>query len=289
MKKEKNKSIFVIITLFLFIHLFGLALLASEISFTFVDDEPTIAYPQTAIGERPEFQQTYDPLWFILLGVGLGTLLLLGLMRTKKLRFVWKYWYALAIIMASTITLGVFLPSLVAFLLASLLVLAKFKYWQLHNVVELLIYPGLALLLVPLFTLPVVVILLLVISVYDMYAVWKSKHMVLLAKESMKQNIFPGLVIGKPQPLVSSKSGKKKAILGGGDVLFTLLFSGVAFNHYVLLTSFSQAFFLAIIVSVFATLGLVALYLLGSQKKFYPAMPFLTVSCLLGFAFTLLL
>ena len=55
-----------------------------------------------------------------------------------------------------------------------------------------------------------------------MYAVWKSKHMIKLAKFQSDAKIFTGL-------LVPYKEKKKEsfAMLGGGDMAFPLLFSGV--------------------------------------------------------------
>ena len=65
------------------------------------------------------------------------------------------------------------------------------------------------------------------------------------------------------------------AILGGGDIGFPLLFAGVAMKVFG---------FKALIVSGFATLSLLFLFWMSEKKKFYPAMPFLTAGCFLGYA-----
>ena len=71
-------------------------------------------------------------------------------------------------------------------------------------------------------------ILLIILSLYDMYAVWKSKHMVKMAKFQTRSGIFAGLLI----PYGFKKAKKKgmvkvkTAVLGGGDIGFPLLFAG---------------------------------------------------------------
>jgi presenilin-like A22 family membrane protease len=67
---------------------------------------------------------------------------------------------------------------------------------------------------------------------------------------------------------------QKSAILGGGDIAFTLLFSSV------ILLSFG--FFEALIVSVVTTIALSLLLFLAKKDKFYPAMPFLSAGCFIG-------
>ena len=63
-----------------------------------------------------------------------------------------------------------------------------------HNLTEVFIYGGIAALLVPIINLFSAFILLLLISIYDMYAVWKSKHMVSMAKFQSEAKVFAGLL-----------------------------------------------------------------------------------------------
>ena len=68
--------------------------------------------------------------------------------------------------------------------------------------------------------------------------------------------------------------------MGGGDVGFPLIFAGVVLNNYNLIS--------ALIVVLFVSLALLGLMLFGKEKKFYPAMPFLTAGCFLGYLVSLL-
>ncbi len=170
-----------------------------------------------------------------------------------------------------------------------------------HNLTELLIYPGLAAIFVPILNVWAIIVLLLIISAYDMWAVWKSKFMVGLAKYQIQSlKIFTGFFIPyltKDQQALLSKAKKIKnvrtqrdkmkkmkislAILGGGDVAFPLIFAGVMLR--------SAGLIPALIIVLSSTLALWGLFLYSQKGKFYPAMPFLTAGCLIGWLITLLL
>jgi hypothetical protein len=68
------------------------------------------------------------------------------------------------------------------------------------------------------------------------------------------------------------------AILGGGDVIFPIITAGIFLKAYGILP--------ALIITLFATLSLTYLLLTAEKKKFYPAMPFLTIGIYLGMILT---
>lgn len=181
-----------------------------------------------------------------------------------------------------------------------------------HNFSELLIYPGLAAVFVPILSPMTAIILLLIISVYDMYAVWKSNIMVEMAKYQMQTlRVFTGFFIPywlkKPKPhemakiqmaramakKLEKKISKRKmakilkkqkvavALLGGGDIAFPLIFAGVILRAISLPA--------ALIIAGTATASLLLLLSFSRKGKFYPAMPFLTAGCLTGYLIVLLL
>ncbi len=166
------------------------------------------------------------------------------------------------------------------------------KSYLIHNLTELLIYPGIATVFVPILNVWTVVALLLLISVYDMWAVWHSGVMQKMAKYQINTlKIFSGFFvpyISKQQrsqiktwkkTIPKSKLKNKKikvnvAILGGGDVVFPIITAGVMFMTLGLVS--------AIFVILGATLGLSYLFFAAEKKKFYPAMPFITAGILIG-------
>jgi len=64
------------------------------------------------------------------------------------------------------------------------------------------------------------------------------------------------------------------AILGGGDVIFPIITAGVMLQTF--------GFLAALFVIIGALLGLSYLFFLAEKKKFYPAMPFITIGIFLG-------
>ena len=98
-------------------------------------------------------------------------------------------------------------------------------------------------------------------------------------QRAIEVQVFAGLFV--PYRLPSLKKGKgkkvmvKHAMLGGGDIAFPLLFAGVILKSY----GFAWSFF----IPPFATLALIGLFYYGTKERFYPAMPFISFGCLLGF------
>ena len=108
--------------------------------------------------------------------------------------------------------------------------------------------------------------------------------MIKMAKFQTKSKIFAGLLL--PYRMFKAVPGpvKKKiriAMIGGGDVGFPLIFAGVIMKTF--------GFWKALIIPPFVTLALLFLLLLGKKERFYPAMPFLSAGCLVGYLALLLL
>ena len=216
--------------------------------------------------ERPKLETKISYIQiFISLLIATALALLIIKFQVVKL---WKFWFFLSVLLALTIAFKPFMPQLIAFSLALILAFIKVikKNIILHNFTELFIYGGLAAIFVPVLNITAIFILLIIISVYDMIAVWKTKHMIKLAKFQTKENMFAGLSIpyGK----------NKRAILGGGDMGFPLLFAGVLFKQFS---------WLSLIVVITTTVALAILLYKSQKNKFYPAMPFLTLGCLAGY------
>ncbi|MCA9477715.1 MAG: hypothetical protein KC535_01045 [Nanoarchaeota archaeon] len=294
-----------LITIFILSQLLGLFLLALDAQVFVSQKGISVDYSDTAIGERPDFQGL-GSLLYLTIGVAVGTAVLLFLIKLKVGKNLWKVWYTLAVVIAIMLSLGVVFSQTIAFLLAVVLAYLKLKRPNMltHNLTELLMYAGLAILLVPLFDVFWAGILLVLISIYDAIAVWKSKHMVDLATFTTESNLFAGLMVnykttkGKtklffkhepakkkgvalPKPKME---GKRQAILGGGDIVFPLIFSGTVLI-WLLELGYSKfaSFGLSLIITLGATGALAYLFVKAEKDKFYPAMPFLSTGCFLGF------
>ena len=216
--------------------------------------------------EKPEFDPdtSFVPFFIFIIA---ATIIALFLSRFKS-QWLWKAWFLLTVLLTLMIAFNVLMPVPVAFALAVI-----FAFWKVfrnnfyvHNFTELFIYGGLISIFANSFSILSAFILLILISIYDMIAVWKTKHMIKLAKFQSKLKIFAGILV---------PYGKNKmAILGGGDVAFPLLFVTALYPTYGLYS---------LIVSLFAALALFLLFLYSKKKKFYPAMPFVTTGCVVSY------
>ena len=311
--KHSLKITLILLALFLVTQLVGLVTVNKHIQVS-VDEESgltIIAHPPTFAGESYEPENKSASFLYIVLGVLIGTALLFLLIKFKIGR-VWKYWFLLAVFITLAVSFGVYINYTQAAILAGLLALWKVYKPNpiIHNLTEIFVYTGLAVLFLPLLNLTAVVILLLVISVYDMIAVWKSKHMVKLAQFQTQERLFAGLFLPYQQDKVSTrvtsmkkgtivkKKGKKKkgklyvvkehksAILGGGDIAFPLLFSSVVMEYLIIDAGFTKAYALGLtgITSITTALALGMLLMKAEKDKFYPAMPFVSAGCFIGLA-----
>ncbi|HIJ12031.1 TPA: hypothetical protein HA278_08290 [Candidatus Woesearchaeota archaeon] len=284
--KHSSKVTFILLGFFLVAQFIGLGIV-----YNYIDVTQESGFKDLPIGERPDVSEetSYIP---IILAILIGTVIMLFLLK-RKLTWIWKAWFFLAIFLSLIVAFFAFVPAYVALVLALLFAIWKiFKpnFWV-QNLTELFIYGGLAAIFVPILNLVSVSVLMVLIAIYDAYAVWKSKHMITLAKAQTDAKVFAGLMIpyatGKKGKIVKSvkKSAAKvstkmtkvkvrTAVLGGGDIGFPLIFAGVVMTKMGLWQS--------LIIPFFAAIGLTWLLFHGKKDQFYPAMPFIGVGCFVG-------
>jgi presenilin-like A22 family membrane protease len=317
MKHSLRVTIWLIL-FFLISQIIGLSIIANYISIenvAYVDsttNETTYIKETVALDlpnqiERPMFDTSLAFISYLIIAIILATMLFLFLVKLKTF-MIWKLWFFFAVFLCLTISFAAFMPQLIATLIG--LFLGLWKIFKpnifVHNFTELFIYGGLAAILVPISIVNeyVMIIVLVLMSIYDAYAVWKSKHMVKMAQFQAKSKVFAGLLVpyAKEKKFKISKNikksslkgkvkfkGIKTAILGGGDIAFPLLFSGAVLKSMVLLDGFVLGFLKTLIVTLFTAFALTWLFLKGREDRFYPALPFLTVGCLIGYGVLLLI
>jgi len=241
------------------------------------------------------------------------------LLTKFKIEFILKAWFFIVVFIALFITLYSFeklapftinynwafaIPIIIALPLAFIKIFKR--GFLIHNFTELLIYPGIATIFVPILNIYTIIFLLILISIYDMWAVWHSGIMQKMAKYQInKLNIFGGFFIPHTDKktkqkikLLKEKFKNKKisdkklkaknikvniAMLGGGDVVFPIIAAGVVFTSTTLSWSGLGS---ALLIIAGATLGLTSLFMFSKKKKFYPAMPFITIGIFIGMVFS---
>ncbi len=275
----------------------------------------------------------YNIIIAIILGILIGFLLIKILIKTKqKNLWIILYYYITYTLLYTTI--NVFLNKTISTITALTLIIIKNlkKTPQIvKNFIETLFYPAFAILFSPLLTPITAIILLIIISFYDMYMVWKSKEMIKLAEFQLKTK-FTGILIEyeektkekekiktkleeqkyKEQKILKDdriirrierknvtkkintkqknikqkekneyekKENKiqenntkekivRKAILGGGDLAFTTMYTGTIYLHL--------GINIALLTIIFSTIGLAYLFIKSEKGKMYPAMPYIT-------------
>lgn len=133
-----------------------------------------------------------------------------------------------------------------------------------------------------------VIVLLVIFSIYDVIAVYKTKHMIRMAKEMIEARAIPGIILPPKiseiqAPLKDVKMGGKFLILGGGDIVFPLLLVASLVPEKILSS---------IIVAVFATFGLfISFWIFLSQKtrRPIPALPPIALFSIIGYLITRIL
>jgi presenilin-like A22 family membrane protease len=268
--------------------------------------------------ERPP-SQDFGTIIYIILGVVIGTVLLLVIIKYRK-RIIWKIWFFVSVLICLSIAFAAYVDSRIAFVVA--VILGYFKIFRpntwVHNITEVFIYGGIAAIFVPIINVSATLLLLVLISIYDFIAVWYSKHMVTLAEFQKGNKVFAGIMLPSepetsPKQLKSVKSlhrGKstisatvssaKKgithatqeityAILGGGDIAFPLLFTGAVLKKLAQTHPLVDAFILSLVVTLCSAIALGILFISAKKDKYYPAMPFLTVGCVVGWFIVLLI
>ncbi|MFW6013960.1 MAG: presenilin family intramembrane aspartyl protease [Candidatus Nanoarchaeia archaeon] len=266
---------------------------------------------------------------YIAIAILIGTILVLLIIKLRTHR-IWLFWFLLSIGICLYIALSQFvvyilklvgidpntsiwlvsaiglpfsLSAIITIGLVALLTYLKVykKNILVHNITEIFIYGGLAALIVPIISITAAIVLLIMISLYDAIAVWKTKHMVTLANYQTENKLFAGLMMPYDKktnkiPLfakeknitkkTSKKTNKKTkssaqnvktAILGGGDIAFPLIFAGAVMKSY-------GSFLFPIIIIFTTAIALFLLLTYSKKDRFYPAMPFISAGAFLGFA-----
>lgn len=229
--------------------------------------------------------------WIFIVWFGLITGVIVLLARHIRSNRFWQVFFAVAAAAGMFITIYqlflFILPSLFATLatlvalFALLICWSKIKTIWLHNIVVLLSITGVGRIFGFSFSPSGTIVILAVLAVYDYVAVFRSKHMVTLAKKLFAHNSFFGLLLPAArrnwrQSLSKVEIGQNVTLLGGGDLGLPLFF---ALSH---LVYFGVAAFLVIALATIG--GVIGLHYFfeHTDHQPLPALPVLVAALLLG-------
>ncbi len=239
---------------------------------------------------------------------------LIFILMKYKWKMIIRLWFFFVVTLSLGIAINAFLKyttltSISVIALAIAIPLSFFKIFKpnpyTHNLTELLIYPGIAAVFVPILTPISIIGLLILISIYDMWAVWRSGIMQKMAKFQMSElKIFGGFLVPSvskkvrnqiarikqkyknkkmPKKIRNKKFKVNLAILGGGDVIFPIITAGVFMWAYPNQVLFGiNGLIPALFIIGGALIGLTSIFLFSEKGKAYPAMPYITTGIFLG-------
>ena len=231
--------------------------------------------------------------WRFILYFLFFTLFILFIVRFIKFKkekgIIFKVLFILAVFLGGLLLLEAWLPEPIPLIIILLLI---FWWWKSPLVLNqdfcmILGIAGVGSLLGLQLTPEIVIALLIIFSIYDFIAVYKTKHMVKMAKEMIESGAILALVIppnisGFKARLAEIKLGGKFLILGGGDIVFPLLFA----------TSLvSQGILNSLVVAIFSLIGLFAGFYFFIHQKMrqpIPALPPIAFFSIIGFLITLI-
>lgn len=300
--KHSMKITLILVAMFFIAQIIGLF-----VTYAYLPQETIVVNQSTGVSETvssydlpygfnpPQDVTPQISVFSILAGIILAVLLVFLIMRLKA-TYVLRVWFFVVVTIGLALALNAFIHSIQHAALIAVVIALPLSYFKvfkrnivIHNLTELFIYPGIAAVFVPLLTIPSVIILLILISVYDIYAVWHAGFMQKMAKYQIQElRVFSGFFIPYLTPKdrallkkLKNKTSKKKikvnvAILGGGDVVFPIILAGVVLRILGVLP--------ALMIALCATLALGLLLYYSEKGKFYPAMPFISAGCFLGLA-----
>src|SRR3989344_3784489 len=169
--------------------------------------------------ERPEIKNESVSFIYITMAILIGTILVLLLIRFNK-PFIWKLWFFATVWLTLSIAFAAFINNVIAAILA--LVISVLKLYRpnvvIQNMSEIFIYGGLAAIFVPIINLFAAFMLLIVISMYDFIAVYKTKHMIKMAEFQSKSRVFAGLFIPYEKGNISLKPAAKSKAAGKAGI-----------------------------------------------------------------------
>lgn len=218
-------------------------------------------------------------------------LLLSYLIKFKRGKgIILKILFVFAVSFGGLLSLEVWLSEPISLIVIVFLILWWWKFPSVfnHNILIILGIAGVGSILGLRLTPEIIIGLLIIFSIYDFIAVYKTKHMVKMAKEMIESKAVLALIIPSSfrdfrGSLGEVRPGGKFLILGGGDIVFPLLFCA---------SLVPQGILSPLIVAIFSLIGLfVGFWFFISQKtrQPIPALPPIALFSIFGYLITKIL
>jgi len=180
------------------------------------------------------------------------------------------------------------------FLIASIIALAILAIWLLmpivivHNIALLFAIAGISAAFGLSVSIQTMIFILGALSLYDVLAVYKTKHMVKMFKGMMNRGVLLAMIVplklrGFFEKTSNIKPQSGFMLLGTGDVAFPLIFAVTVMKESITASIFVVGGALVGVASVYALL------LYQTQRRALPALPPIASGAILGFILSTLI
>ncbi len=229
--------------------------------------------------------------WKFIFNFLLATLLIFLIVHfvkiKKKRKILFKLFFIFSVFMGGILTLSAWMSDISSLMLMLALIIWWCKYPSvlIQDICIVLGIAGVGSVLGLTLNPNTVIIFLIIFSIYDLIAVYKTKHMIEMAKEMIESRAVLGLIIpsditGFRGELKEIKPGGRFLVLGGGDIAFPL-FLCCSMVPYGILKS--------LVVACFSLFGLsisFLFFLSQKERKPIPALPPIALFSIIGFLIT---
>ena len=218
----------------------------------------------------------------------ISTIALVLVIKYFKPSLMFKALFAFLIFVGSQTVFGVFIPGIMGIVLAASLVALRFYRPTVltQNIALIIAIAGISATLGLLFPLEAVLVILAVLSVYDVVAVYRTKHMITLFEGLLKSGtpfalVIPDKNVSVHQDIKNAQPGTGKFLmLGTGDLAFPIIFAVSALSIGLINSA-------AIIVG--ALFGMLSIHLILAKRGSgaIPALPPIIFASLIAFIISL--
>jgi presenilin-like A22 family membrane protease len=240
------------------------------------------------LGEM-EIEAPTAPWWLFVAYFAVATVFMLIFIRFVRRGIFLKIFFALTLFIGMQIVAGFILPPVFSLAIPLALVIAYFlnPFIWLHNAVLMVSIAGIGGLLGLNFNPRGAVIILAILALYDYWAVYKTRHMVKMARAFMKESVIPAIVLpsaagGLKTRVKEAKPGGNFYLLGSGDLFFPLVLSS---------STLSVGILNAVFVGIFSLLGLFIthfIFIFQEKRAPMPALPPIAAMGILGLFLSLI-
>jgi len=229
----------------------------------------------------------------------IATVMIILAIKYIKHPIAFNFLFSFLIFVGAETVFELFMPLLMAVALAILLSAARYLWPNMlvQNTAILIAIAGVGAQLGLLLPVTAVIVLLIILSVYDVIAVFRTKHMVKMFTGLMEKGVALSLVIPEKtsdltrnmkriteEKLKAHAEGKKHKImmLGTGDVAFPIVFAVSALDY-----GLHQSY--GVIIGALAGVLIIHLIMRNSNIRALPALPPIAACTIAGFLISFLI